>query len=88
MTKYQKEMKEIGALIGKLNLFRGAAFSTASEDNCMVVTLPDEVGNFDAYDSDNVICSFNVNMITEVYPQELSDGKSSYVVGKKIIAPK
>lgn len=43
----------------------GQIFDTLYEKGCKVITLPDEFGNFDAYDSDGVACSFNIRMVKE-----------------------
>ncbi len=48
------------------NLEIGDTFSTAHEQNCKVVTLPNEEGEFIGTDSDGVKCSFNTKMITDV----------------------
>ena len=50
-------------------LIPGTVFSTTSPDGqlietgCVVATMPDENGNFDAYDSENVLCAYNVVMV-------------------------
>lgn len=44
----------------------GQRFNTDSERGCEVVTLPDADGNFDAFDSDRVLCSFSTAMVRSV----------------------
>jgi hypothetical protein len=47
----------------------GTVFDTNSPDGqliergCVVATMPDDRGNFDAYDSDGVLCAYNVDMV-------------------------
>lgn len=45
----------------------GQRFDTPYERGCIAVSAPDLVGNFDAYDSDGVLCSFSPAMVTRVY---------------------
>jgi hypothetical protein len=45
----------------------GQFFDTPFEKGCEAITSPDEYGGFSAYDSDRVICLFNVVMIEAVY---------------------
>ena len=51
----------------------GQRFDTPHEQGCIVMGTPDLVGNFDALDSDGVLCSFSTVMVTKVYP----DGDAS-----------
>jgi hypothetical protein len=41
----------------------GDTFDTPFERGCVVTTLPDAVGNFDALDSEGIECAFHVRMI-------------------------
>lgn len=45
----------------------GTVFDTPYEKGCVVVGLPDVVGNFDARDSDGVVCSFSEAMVVRVH---------------------
>ena len=45
----------------------GTVFDTAYEQGCVVQSLPDVVGNFDALDSDGVLCSFSPVMVVRVH---------------------
>jgi hypothetical protein len=38
-------------------------FDTDFEKDCIALEAPDEFGNFDAFDSDRVICQFNIKMV-------------------------
>lgn len=44
----------------------GTIFSTPFEVGCIAQTEPDDRGSFDALDSDGVLCSFHLRMVTEV----------------------
>lgn len=46
-----------------MEIRRGTLFNTPYETNCRVVTLPDEHGNFDAIDSDGVLCGFHLVLV-------------------------
>lgn len=41
----------------------GDIFDTWYEKGCVVMSLPDDDGNFNALDSDGVYCVFHVSMI-------------------------
>lgn len=45
----------------------GAVFDTPFESGCVVDTEPNADGHFDAYDSDGVLCSFTLAMVTRVH---------------------
>ncbi len=47
----------------KPQIFPGTVFSTLAESGCVATTAPDEDGNFDARDSDGVVCSFWLGMV-------------------------
>lgn len=49
--------------IGPERIVPGAVFSTPFESGCVVVTTPDDYGNFDALDSDGVRCQFTLAMV-------------------------
>lgn len=49
-----------------LTLRPGDVFNTDYEQGCVVVTEPDELGNFDALDSDGVLCSFSLVMVRQI----------------------
>jgi hypothetical protein len=44
----------------------GMQFATPFEAGCVVTTLPDKDGDFLAFDSDGVECSFHVNMVERI----------------------
>lgn len=44
----------------------GAIFDTLFETGCVALAAPDDLGNFDARDSDGVVCSFGAAMVTAV----------------------
>lgn len=46
-----------------IDLTIGQVFDTRYEQCCKVVTLPDEQGNFEGYDSDGVLCTFHMDMV-------------------------
>lgn len=46
-----------------MDLHVGQEFDTIWERGCVVVTLPDKDGNFDAKDSDGIICSYHLSMV-------------------------
>lgn len=48
----------------------GRTFNTPYEKGCVVASEPDIVGNFDAYDSDGVLCSYSPAMILEWTDEE------------------
>ena len=50
---------------GDTPFLAGDTFNTESETGCVVITTPDEYGQFDAYDSEGVRCAFHVAMITD-----------------------
>lgn len=56
----------------------GQMFDTPFESECVVITPPDSLGHFDAQDSEGVVCSFDVRMISCIYEVktagELRDG--------------
>ena len=41
----------------------GDTFATPFESGCVVASRADEFGNFDAYDSDGVLCQFSASMV-------------------------
>jgi len=43
----------------------GDRFATPYEAGCVIVTAPDQDGNFEGRDSDGVLCSFHVSMIVD-----------------------
>lgn len=45
----------------------GVEFDTEFETGCIVATTPNERGQFDALDSDSVLCSFTLAMVTRVF---------------------
>ena len=47
-------------------LLPGVRFSTRYEDDCEVVTEPDEFGQFEALDSEGVLCGYQTNMVTAI----------------------
>jgi hypothetical protein len=42
----------------------GREFDTEFEQGCVVASTPDAQGKFDAYDSDEVLCSYSIQMVT------------------------
>lgn len=66
--RYKRD-KEVRAAIAELDLKVGDTFSTVTpdgsviEENCVVLSVPDEYGHFEAYDSEMVICLFEVRMV-------------------------
>ena len=44
----------------------GTIFDTPFESGCEAMNPPDEYGNFDALDSDRILCSFNIVMVEKV----------------------
>jgi len=50
-------------LIRVRTLTIGQTFNTPYEQGCKVATLPDAQGNFEALDSDGVLCTFCVDMV-------------------------
>lgn len=50
----------------KFTIKAGQTFSTPFESGCVATSDPDFLGNFDAYDSDGVLCGFSTVMITSV----------------------
>src|SRR5262249_54525096 len=57
-----------------LGLAIGATFSTPFEGGCEVASVPDIDGNFDAYDSEGVLCAFSPAM---VIPSSVRKGSKS-----------
>ncbi len=51
----------------KITVTQGMIFDTPFETGCRAVTAPDARGNFDAYDSEGVLCSFNTIMVERTY---------------------
>ncbi len=47
-------------------IYPGVVFSTLAESGCVATSAPDEDGNFDALDSDGVLCSFSLVMVQAV----------------------
>jgi len=51
----------------------GDRFDTAAESGCIAVTAPEPdgftAGNFDGLDSDGVLCSFSLVMVTAIYKE-------------------
>jgi len=56
-------MSTAAAASGPQSLTPGTIFDTPFEKECEVITEPDEQGNFDAYDSERVVCSFCTVMV-------------------------
>lgn len=51
-------------------LLPGVLFDTNAESNCEVITLPNQSGDFYAYDSDRVECMFNTDQIILIHSNE------------------
>lgn len=48
------------------DLTPGTIFDTPFEQGCEVITGPDDLTNFQAYDSEHVACSFSVVMVSRI----------------------
>jgi len=55
-------------VIDPAQLLPGTRFDTPFESGCVVWSRPDDDGEFLAHDSDNVLCAYNVVMVTRVQP--------------------
>lgn len=66
MSKAQRR-RELDALRPLISA--GTVFDTEYEQGCIAHSTPDEVGNFDATDSDGVVCSFSLAMVWAMNPE-------------------
>jgi len=49
-----------------MDISPGTVFSTRFETNCVVVTEPDEYGDFIGKDSQGVECHFSTDMVEDI----------------------
>lgn len=61
-----------GAPIHIEDLTPGTIFDTPFEQGCEVITEPDDLTNFQAYDSDRVVCSFSVVMVSRITARHIT----------------
>lgn len=60
------EQEAFDVALALKKLVPGVQFSTRFEQGCTVATVPDELGNFEGYDSDNVRCQFSLAMVEAI----------------------